>query len=72
MSIRCHKCFLFNSYSFTNQQKKCIKCSTKLDPDDIEASKIYRERLSQKIFNYSNSWENTEDTFIITNTNIKK
>ena len=72
MSIRCHKCKLFNSFSFSTNQKKCIKCNTRLDSDDIEASKLYRNKIIDKNFsNSNNSWSNTEDTYIITSTNIK-
>lgn len=70
MSIRCDKCGLFNSFTFNTNQKKCIKCSAKLDINEIDASKIYRDNLKNKRYSFNNSWNSIEDNFIITNTDI--
>jgi len=70
MSIKCHRCGLFNSFSFNTQQKKCIKCNCIFDINDIDASKIYRDNLKNKRYSSNYSWNNIEDNLIITNTDI--
>lgn len=66
----CTKCKLFNSFSFTTNQTTCIKCNTRLDENDVTASKMHLDNLNQRGFkNLNTSWSNTEDSYTITNVN---
>ena len=66
MSVRCHHCGLFNSFTFNTKQINCIKCNKILDREEVEASHIYRENTLNRTFNYQNiPWNDTENTLII-------
>lgn len=66
MSVSCPKCRLFNSFSFSTKQTKCIKCNTNLDKNDVTASLCYQTSLQNREFkSVNNSWEKTKDTHVI-------
>lgn len=68
MSVKCPRCKLFNSFSFSTNQTTCIKCNTRLDENDVAASKMHLANLNTR--NFNNTWNNTEDSYTITNTNV--
>lgn len=67
MSVKCHKCGLFNSFSFSTNQTRCIKCNTRLDKEDVLASQMHLDNLNNRDFkNINKSWNRIDDTYTIT------
>lgn len=66
MSVRCIRCGLFNSFSFSTKQTTCIKCGASLDQDDITASKMHLDNINNRDFkSFNKPWERIEDSHVI-------